>query len=190
MTPAFRRGFTVWLTGLPCSGKTTLAKLLCQKLEALGQAPEMLDGDDLRQSLSPDLGFTRKDREEHCRRVMGAVSSLTDEGRPVVTALVSPYRSIREEARRRLSPFVEVYLDCPLNICESRDVKGMYRLARNGQIRRFTGISDDYEPPQAAEVVLQTGRDRADDCVQKILAYLERSRAVRSKFAVSRPVSL
>lgn len=169
-----RPPFAVWLTGLPCSGKSTMAEMLCGALEERGRHAEILDGDVLRRLLSPDLAFARADREEHGRRVAARAESVMREGRVPIVSLVSPYQSMRDYARSRLSPFVEIHTDCPLGVCEARDVKGMYRLARAGRISRFTGISDPYERPASPELTLDTARFSPQKCLQKVLQYLEK----------------
>ncbi len=171
--------FAIWFTGLPCSGKTTLAELLCLELEARGFYPQALDGDVLRRVLSPDLAFSRSDREEHGRRVTLLAASFLKEGRIPVVSLVSPYRSIRDFARQHLAGFVEIYTDCPLSVCEARDVKGMYRLARKGKIDRFTGISDDYEPPLNPDLVLRTDRLSPAECIRRTLDVLSKNPSLK-----------
>lgn len=169
---ATQRGFTVWFTGLPCSGKTTLATSLVRALAARGIFPRLLDGDTLRRSISPDLGFSKADREMHNRRVILLALSLTAGGAPAIVSLVSPYRSMRAFARERLAPFTEIYLRCALDVCEARDVKGMYRRARKGEIAHFTGVSDVYEEPEAPELVLDTDRMEPAECLEKIIKSL------------------
>lgn len=160
----------VWFTGLPSSGKSTLARHLEQRLRDMGITAQVLDGDEVRKSLSRGLGFSRSDREEHLRRLALLVRFLTDSGILTVTATISPYRSVREAARRTLKRFVEVYVKCPLEVCVQRDVKGLYRKALTGEIACFTGVSDVFEEPDAPEVVVETDRQgghhgvRGQDC--------------------------
>lgn len=165
----------VWFTGLPCSGKSTLARHLEQRLRDMGIAVRVLDGDDLRRSLSRGLGFSRSDREEHLRRLALLVRFLTDSGILTVTATISPYRSVREAARRTLKHFAEIYVKCPLEVCVQRDVKGLYRKALAGEIEQFTGVSDPFEEPDAPDVVVETDKESIIECVARIVAYLSKS---------------
>lgn len=167
------KGVTVWFTGLPCSGKTTLALKLSAELEKRGINSENLDGDITRKYLSKGLGFSKEDRDENIRRVGFVCSLLTRHGAVVTAAFVSPYRSIREENRRLIGNYVEVYVKCALDKCIERDVKGMYKKAMAGEIRNFTGVSDPFEEPERPELVVETDRESEDECLKKILAKLE-----------------
>ncbi|MDF2958036.1 MAG: Adenylylsulfate kinase [Candidatus Alkanophagales archaeon MCA70_species_1] len=167
------RGFTLWFTGLPCSGKTTLADAVAEELRRRGLRVERLDGDVVRRTLSRDLGFSREDREENIRRVAFVAKLLTRNGVAVLTSFVSPYRKMREEARKEIGDFVEVYVKCPLEVCMQRDVKGMYKKALVGEIKNFTGISDPYEEPLNPEIVVETDKEGVEACVNKILRKLE-----------------
>jgi len=167
------RGFTLWFTGLPCSGKTTLADAVAERLRQRGLKVERLDGDIVRRTLSRDLGFSREDREENIRRVAFVAKLLTRNGVVVLTSFVSPYRKMREEARKEIGDFVEVYVKCPLEVCMQRDVKGMYKKALVGEIKNFTGISDPYEEPLNPEIVVETDKEGVEACVNKILRKLE-----------------
>jgi len=167
------RGFTLWFTGLPCSGKTTLADAVAEELRRRGLRVERLDGDVVRRTLSRDLGFSREDREENIRRVAFVAKLLTRNGVAVLTSFVSPYRKMREEARREIGDFVEVYVKCPLEVCMQRDVKGMYKRALAGEIENFTGVSDPYEEPLNPEIVVETDKESVEACVNKILRKLE-----------------
>lgn len=164
--------FAIWLTGMPCSGKTTISYALQKELNFFGIDASVLDGDVLRKEISKDLGYSRQDRETHISRVTDLAESLQRRGTPVIVALISPYAQMRAWARDRLSGFIEVYLRCPLHVCEARDVKGMYRLARERKIAQFTGISDVYEEPAAPELALDTDRTGVDSCVASILDVL------------------
>ncbi len=166
------RGFTLWFTGLPCAGKTTLAEAVWKELYSHGVMARHLDGDLMRKTLSRDLGFTKEDRITHARRMTTLAFSLTQSGSGVLVSLISPYRQMREHARGRINHFVEIYVRCPLAVCERRDVKGMYKLAREGRIDHFTGISDPYEEPINPEIVLDTDSMILETCVQKIMDYL------------------
>ncbi len=169
------RAVAVWFTGLPSSGKSTLARHLEQRLLDMGVAVQVLDGDEVRKSLSRGLGFSRSDREEHLRRLALLARFLIGSGILTVTATISPYCSAREAARRTLRRFVEVYVKCPLEVCVRRDVKGLYRKAMAGEISRFTGVSDLFEEPDAPEVVVETDRESVAECVDRIVAYLNES---------------
>lgn len=158
-------GFTIWLTGLPCSGKSTIARELARKLIRRGRRVEVLDGDIVRQNLSYGLGFSREDRDRNIRRVAFVANMLARNGVIVIVALVSPYRAAREEARQTLGAFFEVHVECPASECERRDVKGMYKRARAGELRGFTGVDDPYEPPVDAELTLRTDNQSSAESV-------------------------
>lgn len=151
-------GFCVWFTGLPCAGKTTLALYLRAYLLDGGREAVLFDGDAVRQSLSADLGFSREHRHMNALRVASAAREVVERGEIAICALVSPYRESRERARELVGSarFVEVYVDTPLELCEQRDVKGMYRLAHAGQLGHFTGVSDPYEAPLEPEARVTT----------------------------------
>ncbi|HZA24385.1 MAG TPA: adenylyl-sulfate kinase [Dehalococcoidia bacterium] len=163
-------GTAIWLTGLPSSGKTTLAESLALSLKQHGAPVEVLDGDEIRRSISVDLGFSAKDRQEHARRVIFLSKLLARNGVNVVVPLISTYRETTELARQELERFVEVYVKCPLEECIRRDVKGLYARAIRGEITEFTGISDPYEPPDSPEVTVETDILSEDECCQLILA--------------------
>lgn len=168
------QGFVVWFTGLPASGKTTLAKALVEELKKRGLAHvQRLDGDVIRQDLTRDLGFSKEDRDENIRRVSVVASLLAQNGVAALCAFVSPYREARREARGRAPRFVEVWCRCPLPVLVERDPKGMYKKALAGEIRGFTGVDDPYEEPEEAEVVCDTGRESVDESCAKVLHYLE-----------------
>lgn len=171
-------GFAVWLTGLPCSGKTTLAEALHKELQGRGWSPEVLDGDILRRTLSPDLSYSPNDRRAHVKRVTALAQSYVESGSPAIVALISPYRAMREEAKEQIQPFVEVYVNCPLDVCEARDVKGQYRRARGGEIEAFTGISSPYEEPERPDVVVDTDIMSVSSCLGRILVFLEKNRII------------
>lgn len=165
-------GLTVWFTGLSGAGKSTLANLLAERLEDIGRKVELLDGDEIRKNLSSGLGFSKADRDANIRRIAFVAKLLSRNGVVAITAAISPYREIRDEARRDIRNFVEVFVDCPLEICELRDVKGLYARARAGEIAHFTGISDPYEPPITPEVTLHTDRETPEESVEKIMTAL------------------
>jgi len=167
------RGVTVWFTGLPCSGKTTLALKVNEALRQRGYSPEHLDGDVTRVYLAKGLGFSRADRDENIRRVGFVCSLLTRHGVVTTASFVSPYRAVRREIREMIGSFFEVYVKCPLEVCVARDVKGMYRKALAGEIPSFTGVSDPYEEPEAPELVIESDRETEADSVARILLALE-----------------
>lgn len=167
-----RKGFTLWFTGLPCSGKTTLADEMKRCLSDLGHRVERLDGDAIRKSLSSDLGFSKDHRRINIERAAFVAGLLTKGGVATLVSFVSPYREIRDSARRHIGSFVEVFVNCPLWVCEKRDVKGMYKLAREGKISDFTGVSDPYEAPLNPEVTVDTDRMSVQECAIEILRYL------------------
>ncbi|MGY4706493.1 sulfate adenylyltransferase [Candidatus Bipolaricaulota sp. J31] len=168
------KGFVVWFTGLPASGKTTLAVALEEELRRRGVEPvQRLDGDIVRQDLTRDLGFSKEDRDENIRRVSFVASLLAENGVAVLCAFVSPYREARRRARMRCPVFVEVYCRASLSALIERDPKGLYKKALAGEIRNFTGIDDPYEEPEAPEVICDTDRETVEESLGKILRYLE-----------------
>lgn len=167
-----KKSFTVWFTGLPCSGKTSLAHALSRAFKRRRLPCEHLDGDALRLTLSKDLGYSKSDRKKHMLRVARLARDLNDSGSIVLVALISPYRKTRLEARHLIGHFVEAYVACPLSVREKRDVKGLYRLARQGRLKHFTGVSDPYEAPKKADITLRTDRDDVEHCVARIMGYL------------------
>ena len=165
-------GFVVWLTGLPGSGKTTIGRLLQQSLRYLSLKVELLDGDEIRMQLSPDLGFTKQDRELHAKRVAYLAKLLVRNGVVAIVTLISPYRSTRRFAREKIGDFVEVYVKCSVNTCIRRDPKGLYKKALNGEIRDLTGVQDTYEEPINPEVIVDTELESPEESVGKILCTL------------------
>jgi adenylylsulfate kinase len=163
------RGVVIWFTGLSGSGKTTIAHLVEDKLMEAGVPVEILDGDVVRENLSKGLGFSKEDRDTNIRRIAFVAHLLQRNGVFVITAAISPYRSVREEARVMSKDFVEVFADAPLEVCEERDVKGLYQKARAGEIKGFTGIDDPYEPPVGPEVVCSTDRETPEASAQKVI---------------------
>ena len=166
------RGVVVWLTGLPCSGKSTLAAALSSALATSGKRVEVLDGDVVRRELSQELGFSRRDRDINVQRIGYVAGLLAKHGVIVIAAVVSPYADARRRVRELCGEFVEVYVRCPLEECERRDVKGMYRKARAGALPAFTGVSDPYEPPTAPEVIIDTQRSTLEDSLRELVANL------------------
>jgi adenylylsulfate kinase len=168
------QGFTLWFTGLSGAGKTTISRLVVEELEARGSAIEVLDGDVVRTNLSKGLGFSKEDRDTNIRRIAFVADLLSRNGVPVITAAISPYREIRDEARAQMDGrFIEAYVKASVEECERRDAKGLYAKARAGEIKEFTGVSDPYEPPENPELVLETEQDSPEESAQKIIAYLE-----------------
>jgi adenylylsulfate kinase len=163
----------VWLTGLSSAGKTTIAHALKEVLLAQGYRADILDGDVVRSALGGTLGFSRADRDDNVRRIGYIANLLSRNGVVTIVAMISPFREAREAIRAQSSNFIEVYVNAPLAICEARDVKGLYKKARSGEIENFTGISDPYEQPLAAEVECMTDREALDECVRKIMSCIE-----------------
>lgn len=169
----YQKGFTVWFTGLPCSGKSTIGDIISGKLKEMGLKVERLDGDIVRKSLSRDLGFSEEDRNKNIERVTFVAKLLTRNGVAVVTSFISPYRKIREHARKEIGNFVEVYTKCSVETCIQRDRKGMYKKAIAGEIPDFTGISAPYEEPVAPEILIDTEKEITEECVNKVMNKLK-----------------
>ena len=176
------RGATLWLTGLSGSGKSTLSHRVERLLLERGVFAYVLDGDNVRHGLNSDLGFKPEDRVENIRRIGEVARLFTDAGAIVLTAFISPYRSDRDRARALMAPgdFVEVYVAAPLEVCEARDPKGLYKKARAGAIPDFTGISAPYEAPESPELVVDTGAADLDTCARAVVAYLEANGYLRA----------
>ena len=167
-------GLTVWFTGLSSAGKTTICESLSQRLRAQGHRVEWLDGDVVRQRLSKGLGFSKEDRDENVRRIGFVAETLTRHGVIVLVSAISPYAAVREEVRQRIGNFLEVFVDAPLNVCEQRDIKGIYRRARAGEMINVTGVNDPYEPPTAPDVECRTDRELLAESTEKVLRAVER----------------
>jgi adenylylsulfate kinase len=165
-------GVTVWFTGLSGAGKTTISCAVGNRLKSYGQKLEILDGDVVRLNLCKGLGFSKEDRDENIRRVGFVAGLLTRNQVTVLVSAISPYREIRQEVRERIGNFVEVYVNAPLQVCEQRDVKGLYKKARAGEIKNFTGIDDPYEPPFNPDVECRTDLETVEESVSKVLAKL------------------
>jgi adenylylsulfate kinase len=169
-------GVVVWLTGLSGAGKSTIARATESELSKKGVRVEVLDGDVIRQKFSRGLGFSKQDRDENVRRAGYVAGLLAGQGVVVLVALISPYRAVRSEVRRQMEQagirFVEVYVNAPLNVCEARDPKGLYRKARRGEIASFTGLDDPYEPPLAPEIECRTDLEPAESSVHRVLEAL------------------
>lgn len=167
-----QKGFVLWLTGLSGAGKSTIADALFETLSERNIVIQQLDGDIVRQHLTKDLGFSREDRLKNLERVAFVASLLSQNGIGVVASFISPYRSDRDMVRSIVTNFVEVFVSAPLEVCEKRDPKGLYRKARAGEIKNFTGISDPYEEPQHPDILLETADHSVQENVNQILSYL------------------
>jgi adenylyl-sulfate kinase len=167
------KGFTLWFTGLPCSGKSTLANKVEEILLERGMKVEVLDGDIVRTNLTKGLGFSKEDRDTNIRRIGFVCHLLTRNDVVAIAAAISPYKAIRDENRKLIGRFVEVHVQCPVEVAEQRDVKGMYAKAKKGEIKNFTGINDPYEPPEKPEVTVETDKESAEESVDKIIRTLE-----------------
>lgn len=165
-------GFTVWFTGLPSSGKSTLAKVLRDEIEKKNRHVEILDGDEVRLRLSKGLGFSKEDRDENIRRISYVAKIITRCGAVALTCAISPYKSIRQEAREEIQDFIEVFVDCELEQCIKRDLKGLYKKALSGEIKNFTGISDPYEKPDNPEITVNTSSETIEQSLKKIVSGL------------------
>ena len=168
-----RDGVTVRFTGLSGAGKSTIAQALAAELRRRGEQVEVLDGDEIRENLSKGLGYSREDRDTNIRRIGYVAHLLSRNGVVAIVAAISPYRATRDEVRARIGRFVEVYVGCPLDELIRRDVKGLYHRALAGELANFTGVSDPYEPPDHAEVVLDTEAEELDESVARVVAALE-----------------
>jgi adenylyl-sulfate kinase len=175
MTDVATGGVCVWLTGLSGSGKTTTAVALRDAIERAGRVVTLLDGDEVRQRLLPDLGFTRADRDRNVLAVAWVAAQIVRHGGVVICSLISPYRAARAEARGIVGPgFIEVFVDAPVAVCQARDVKGLYRRARDGEVTAMTGVDDPYEPPLAPDITIDTVAQSVDQNVTTLLRFLER----------------
>jgi adenylyl-sulfate kinase len=166
-------GWTIWFTGLSGSGKSTLACALSAHLKALNMGHELLDGDEVRRELCRDLGFSKEDRDENVRRIGYLARVLNRHGIICIVAAISPYRSARAEVRSKISQFLEVHVDCPLDVLIHRDVKGLYHRAISGELPYFTGVSDPYEPPLAPDAYVNSGSQSLEESLSVILARIE-----------------
>jgi len=171
----------IWFTGLSGSGKSTLANALEYEIFTRGYCSYVLDGDNIRHGLNRDLGFSERDRKENIRRIGEVAKLFVDSGFIVSTAFISPYRIDREFVRNMFSKdeFIEVYVSCPLDVCESRDPKGLYKKARNGEIENFTGIHSPYEPPLSPEIIIDTSQSNISQAVSQIINYLKEKEIIK-----------
>ncbi|KAI4870480.1 adenylylsulfate kinase [Hypoxylon rubiginosum] len=191
-----QKGFTLWLTGLSASGKSTVATALEQHLLHLGVAAYRLDGDNVRFGLNRDLGFSEADRQENIRRIGEVAKLFADSATVAITSFISPFRADRQLARdlhaataqnsdEEPLPFVEVYVDVPLEVAERRDPKGLYKKARAGEIKEFTGISSPYEAPDKPEIVIKTHESSVEECVAQIVKWLEEKALIPTKTSIA-----
>jgi adenylyl-sulfate kinase len=177
-------GFTLWFTGLSGAGKSTLASLVAEELRGRGHRVEVLDGDEVRTNLSKGLGFSKEDRDTNIRRIGYVCRLLARNGVIAISAAISPYREIRDEVRAQHERFFEVYVKCPLDTLVERDVKGLYRRALKGEIGNFTGVSDPYEEPFSAELVIESHRESPRQSLQRLLQSLEQAGLILGNGAV------
>ena len=170
---ADEKGFTLWFTGLSGAGKTTISEIVAEQLRERGSRVEVLDGDVVRENLSKGLGFSKEDRDTNIRRIAFVADLLSRNGVPVITAAISPYREIRDEARQLMGDrFIEVFVKASVEVCAERDVKGLYEKAFKGEIKEFTGVSDPYEEPSDPEIVVDTEALSAEESAELILSKL------------------
>jgi adenylylsulfate kinase len=168
------KGFTLWFTGLSGAGKTTISEIVAEELDGRGIPLEILDGDVVRENLSKGLGFSKEDRDTNIRRIAFVADLVSKHGTPVITAAISPYREIRDEARELMGDrFIEVYIEASVDACAERDVKGLYKKAFAGEIKEFTGVSDPYEEPLNPEVTLKTEDEEPAESAARLISYLE-----------------
>ena len=171
---ADEKGFTLWFTGLSGAGKTTISQIVEIELRDRGSRVEVLDGDVVRENLSKGLGFSKEDRDTNIRRIAFVADLLSRNRVPVITAAISPYRELRDEARELMGDrFIEVFVKASVEVCAERDVKGLYEKAFKGEIKEFTGVSDPYEPPLNPELTLDTEHDSAEEDAARVIAMLE-----------------
>lgn len=168
-----QKGFTLWFTGLPCSGKSTIADVVAEELRKMGLKAERLDADIIRKHLWKELGYSKEDRDENIRRAAFLAGLLTRNGIVVLTSFISPYRELRDYARREIGDFVEIYVKCPVEVCIQRDTRGMYKKALAGEITNFTGVSDPYEEPLNPEVLIESDKESLAESVTKVIAKIK-----------------
>src|SRR3712207_4237106 len=168
-----QRGFTLWFTGLSGAGKTTISEIVEKELKERGLRVEVLDGDIVRTNLSKGLSFSREDRNINVLRIGFVANLLTRNGVAVIVSAISPYKEARDQVRRRIIDFVEVFVDVPLEVAAERDVKGLYKRSFAGEIDNFTGVSDPYEPPAAPDLILKTDQEEPHESARKVIEKLE-----------------
>jgi adenylyl-sulfate kinase len=175
------KGFCLWFTGLSGAGKSTISEALSDEFKKRSVKFEVLDGDEVRENLSKGLGFSQEDRDTNIRRIGYVCHLLSRNGVISISAAISPYKAIRDQNRKMIGDFVEVYVNCPLEVLIERDVKGLYKKALSGEIKNFTGVSDPYEAPENPEIVVETDKETVEESTQKITAYLEQQGWIESK---------
>lgn len=181
-------GFTIWFTGLSGAGKSTISAIVEQALRARGCQVEVLDGDVVRTHLSKGLGFSKEDRDTNIRRIGWVCEVLTRNDVVAIAAAISPYRAIRDEVREKIGRFVEVYVECPIDVLAERDIKGLYKQALAGQIANFTGVTDPYEPPLNPEVICYSdGRETPEQSAAKVITQLEELGYIERRTPVAMP---
>jgi adenylylsulfate kinase len=163
-------GFTLWFTGLPCSGKSSIADGVFRLIKDRNLNVERLDGDIIRKNLWRELGFSKEDRNENIRRVVYLAKMLARHGIITITSFISPYQELRDYARQQIGDFVEIYVKCPINICMQRDTRDMYRDALAGKIKNFTGISDPYEEPPNPEILIESDKESLEESIEKVIS--------------------
>jgi len=166
--PFTHQGFTLWFTGLSGAGKSTISAIVEKRLRAAGAKVEVLDGDVVRENLSKGLGFSKEDRDTNIRRIGFVCELLSRNGVIAIAAAISPYRAVREEIRARIHNFVEIYVECPLEVVSDRDVKGLYKKAMAGDLPQFTGVSDPYEPPLHPEVIVHSASESPEESANRV----------------------
>jgi adenylylsulfate kinase len=182
--PASSSGFVVWIEGLPSSGKTTLSRKVAERLRAAGRKVEILDGDEVRQMFSPELGFSRKDREFHARRVSYVARMLARNDVAVLVAMITPYETSRQAARATVGEgFTEIWLKCPVEVCRQRDPKGLYRGSPALHGTKLTGVDDPFEEPLDPDLVVDTSNETVEVCVARMIDHLNRRGLVRPVLA-------
>ena len=181
MTATYK-GVTLWFTGLSGSGKTTISRAVADEIKLRDRNVEILDGDVVRTHLSKGLGFSKEDRDTNIRRIGFVANLLSRNGVVAITAAISPYRDVRNEVRAMTANFLEVYVSAPLDVCESRDVKGLYAKARAGEIKGFTGIDDPYEAPLSPEIICCTDKETITESVNKVIMELEQRGYIPASF--------
>ena len=168
-----QKGVTLWFTGLPCSGKSTIADVAAKALRDKGLKAERLDGDIIRKHLWKELGFSKEDRDENIRRAAFLAGLFTRNDIIVLTSFISPYRELREHARKEIGNFMEIYVRCPVEVCIQRDTRGMYKKALAGEIKNFTGVSDPYEEPLNPELIIESDKESLAESVAKVMARIK-----------------
>ena len=166
-------GITIWFTGLPCSGKSTIADSLAERLKQKGVKVQRLDADIIRKHLWKELGYSKEDRDENIRRASYLAKLFTESGIVTVTSFISPYEELRKHARQEIGSFMEVYVKCPVEVCIKRDTRGLYKKAMAGEISNFTGISDPYEEPTNPEVLIESDKETLEESIAKVMDKLK-----------------